>query len=331
MPPLIERYVTDTNMIKVTIGLSAILLLVAGVFQVGPPQWFGTPHAGHAHMASPQAALAQTVMAKRQDQVAKPASDDVVMETAAVIPNQPQMAHPQSPKAQDADTVTAPLVIARQFEKTIPVGHADLHTPEQKAQFVKFMLPLILAANEEILQRRAAIIDAVDRNDRAVLERWSRLYRIDPTGVGLEKLGTQLLLRADTIPVPIALAQAAVESGWGTSRFARQGNALFGQWAWNPDAGMKPLEASNNRAVVRSFPNLFGSVRGYMHNLNTHRRYGAFRADRQKYNNRHPADLAAILVKRLDGYAEIGYAYVEKLEVIMRSNDFGRFANAQLR
>ena len=331
MPPLIERYVTDTNMIKVTIGLSAILLLVAGVFQVGPPQWFGTPHAGYAHTESYRDAPAQTVLAKRQDAAVLPASGDDVIETAAVIPSQSQMAHPQSPEAQAAHTAVAPLLIARQFAKTIPIGHTDLRTPEQKAQFVEIMLPLILAANEEILQRRNAIKDAVARGDRTVVERWSRLYRIDPTGVGLDKLGTQLLLRADIIPVPVALAQAVVESGWGTSRFALQGNALFGQWAWNPDAGMKPRDASNSRAVVRSFPNLFGSVRGYMHNLNTHRRYVAFRNDREKYRNRHPADLAAILVKRLDGYAEIGYAYVEKLEVIMRSNDFEQFATAQLR
>ena len=128
-------------------------------------------------------------------------------------------------------------------------------------------LPLILAANEEIGMRRAAIKRAASANDRGALEKWAQLYRIDVGKQSAQDLRDDILLRADVIPVSLALAQAAVESGWGTSRFAVQGNALFGQWAWKESAGLKPLQASNDKAVVRSFPNLFGSVRAYMHNL----------------------------------------------------------------
>ena len=122
-------------------------------------------------------------------------------------------------------------------------------------------LPLILAANEEIGMRRSAIKRAASANDRGALKKWAQLYRIDVGKQSAQDLRDDILLRADVIPVSLALAQAAVESGWGTSRFAVQGNALFGQWAWKESAGLKPLQASNDRAVVRSFPNLFGSVR----------------------------------------------------------------------
>ena len=115
---------------------------------------------------------------------------------------------------------------------------------------------------------------------------WARLYRVKSEGKSLEDLQRDLLQRADMVPVSLALAQAAIESGWGTSRFARQGNALFGQWAWQADAGLKPAEASNSRAVVRSFPNLFGSVRAYMHNLNTHSSYATFRERRTMLRTR---------------------------------------------
>ena len=138
-------------------------------------------------------------------------------------------------------------------------------------------------------------------------------------------------MRADFVPVSLALAQAAIESGWGTSRFALQGNALFGQWAWQKDAGLKPARASNSEAVVRSFPNLFGSVRAYMHNLNTHPRYATFRARRHLLRRRTQSDLGYQLSNFLDGYAEIGEVYVAKLKTLIRSNDLGQYEAARLR
>ena len=146
------------------------------------------------------------------------------------------------------------------FVKRIPADHLDLATPAQKENFIKMTLPLILAANEEIGMRRAAIKRAARANDRSALEKWAQLYGIDIGKKSTLEIRDNILLRADVIPVSLALAQAAVESGWGHFAFALQGNALFGQWAWKESAGIKPLQASNDRAVVRSFPNLFGSV-----------------------------------------------------------------------
>ena len=226
---------------------------------------------------------------------------------------------------------STPLVVSRKFAKQIPESHVALPVKHQKENFIAMTLPLILAANEEILQRRKAIERAVSRGDRATVERWARLYRIKTEDRPLAEIERQLLVRADLVPVSLALAQAAIESGWGTSRFALQGNALFGQWAWQKDAGLKPARASNSEAVVRSFPNLFGSVRAYMHNLNTHPRYAGFRARRHLLRGRTGADLGYQLSNFLDGYAEIGEVYVAKLKTLIRSNEFGQYEAAILR
>lgn len=226
---------------------------------------------------------------------------------------------------------TRPVYVARNFTKQIPGSHLDLPTKGQKENFVNMVLPLILAANEEISQRRSAIIRAVGRNDRDALLGWARLYRVKGEDKNINELERALLMRADTVPVSLALAQAAIESGWGTSRFARQGNALFGQWAWQADAGLKPQQASNSRAVVRSFPNLFGSVRAYMHNLNTHSSYATFRERRSMMRTRTPGDLGYQLANFMGSYAEIGDVYIDKLQQLIRSNDFGHYEDARLR
>jgi Bax protein len=223
-----------------------------------------------------------------------------------------------------------PLLVARVFAKRIPAEHLDLATPAQKENFIRMTLPLILAANEEIDMRRAAIKRAASAGDRAALEKWAQLYRIDFGKQSTQDMKQKILVRADTIPVALALAQAAVESGWGTSRFAVQGNALFGQWAWKESAGLKPLQASNDRAVVRSFPNLFGSVRAYMHNLNTHSSYENFRRQRVRLADRDERGKGYALAGNLDRYAEIGMEYVEKLRAIIRVNDLHKYATAKL-
>lgn len=235
-----------------------------------------------------------------------------------------------APKASKPDPKVPPVAVARSFVRVIPASHADLATPQQKEQFIKMVLPLILAANEEIIQRRAAIRRAYDRKDAVTLGKWAKLYKLPPENIVNQAFLNELLARADVIPVPLALAQAAIESGWGTSRFARQGNALFGQWAWQEDVGIKPLNASNKNAVVRSFPNLLGSVRAYMHNLNTHQAYQELRDSRKRLAKMPKEDKANVLVNHLNNYAEIGMQYVKDLKIVMRKNKLRDYANAFL-
>ena len=247
------------------------------------------------------------------------------------LPAPPASSAPPTRPTATRPTATGPKIVPRDLAKNIPQSHLGLPVKRQKESFIGITLPLILAANEEISQRRSAITRAVSRGDEATLYRWAQLYRVKIEGRPLAEIQKELLLRADYVPVSLALAQAAIESGWGTSRFALQGNALFGQWAWQRDAGLKPARASNSNAVVRSFPNLFGSVRAYMHNLNTHPRYAAFRARRHLLRGRTQSDLGYQLSNFLDGYAEIGEAYVAKLKTLIRTNDLGQFEAARLR
>ena len=223
-----------------------------------------------------------------------------------------------------------PLMVPRKFVRQIPASHQSLSGSAQKASFLKIALPLILAGNEEVLRRRDAIVRSNKIGDRAILEKWAYLYNIKITDQDNNTLTRQLLGRADVIPVPIALAQAAMESGWGTSRFAIKGNALFGQWAWRDDAGLRPLTPTNDRALVRSFGTLSGSVRAYIHNLNTHPYYENFRNARAVLYDGPEEKKTKVLVKHLDRYAAIGPVYVTKLESLIRTNQFGRYALAYL-
>ena len=134
----------------------------------------------------------------------------------------------------------------------------------------------------------------------------------------------------DEVPVSLALAQAAKETGWGTSRFAQEGNALFGQWTWSGE-GLKPKEADENEGhKVMKFNVLQASVRAYQRNLNTHSTYKEFRLARAKLRDDGlPLD-SIILSEYLDEYAETGEQYVETLKKIIKQNDLKDFDNAKL-
>ena len=300
----------------------AIGLIVPGGFGVKPPQWFHDRSPQDvASVSSVEADRANTSTSVATPGVAPKAEDDLAADRTTKQAPEPA----QTSKGQ-ANLVTIPLKFARH----IPAKHFELTGDAQKQSFIKLVLPLILAANDELLQRREAVKASVQANDRNKLDQWAVLYRIDSENFDDFELAERLLRRVDTIPVALALAQAAVESGWGTSRFAQQGNALFGQWAWTESAGMRPLAASNERAVVRSFGSLLESVRAYMHNLNTHQNYKRFRDARYRLKPQTEAVKASRLAIYLDSYAEIGQAYVKKLLAVMSSNNFDQYAEAKL-
>ena len=134
----------------------------------------------------------------------------------------------------------------------------------------------------------------------------------------------------DEIPVSLAIAQAAKETGWGTSRFARKGNALFGQWTWSGE-GLKPKEAEKGEThKVMKFNSLQLSVRAYLRNLNTHKSYINLRKARSELrSNDKPLD-SLILSKHLDKYAETGSQYIEVLQKIINQNKLKDFDEARL-
>jgi Bax protein len=356
----ISNLLTNRRIVWIAAAIAFLGFTGPGLFGLSPPKFFH----GHdvvteqaktdgllsgKHLA-PVIALNSTQLDASPAIAAKPKTGRVAaggvvrdaLEQAPVRPlKKPLLAKapktPKGPKTSHIElksTKLAPalerLLVPRDFFTHIPDSHLALSGTEQKDSFIKIVLPLILASNEEISKRREAIRRAFESGDWATLEKWAKLYKIDVSDQDKKAVMARLLEQADTIPVALALAQAAVESGWGTSRFAIQGNALFGQWAWRDQAGIRPLNASNDRAVVRSFGSLLGSVRAYMHNLNTHSHYQKFRKARSALRDRPKAGEVQMLVKYLDRYAEIGHAYVKKLKVVIRSNNFGRFARAYL-
>ena len=134
----------------------------------------------------------------------------------------------------------------------------------------------------------------------------------------------------DEIPVSLAIAQAAKETGWGTSRFAQEGNALFGQWTWSGE-GLQPKDADKNEGhKVMKFNVLQASVRAYQRNLNTHLSYKEFRRNRAKLRDQGLALDSLILSKYLDQYAETGSQYVEVLQKIIKQNNLKDFDDAKL-
>ncbi len=222
------------------------------------------------------------------------------------------------------------LNIPKIFLEKVPVGLDELPVEQKKAIFIRFMLPLILKANQEIWGQRKDIIKANNSSNKTVLKSIAKTYKVDIEIMKSDEIYGWANNHLLPIPTSLALAQAAIESGWGTSRFSIQGNALFGQWSWSPQSGIKPLEASNSNAVVRSFPNLQSSVHSYMKNLNTHPAYKEFRTLRNSYINQGKWPDSVELATGLHPYAETGDEYVESIRNIILQNNLQRFDYSRL-
>ena len=321
---LLPRQIENRHILWSALAMLALGLIVPGVFGVKPPQWFAVPQ-----QQEPEQNLDDGSAPTKAQIPATTTSD--ASATAGITSARPDA--DQDAMSEQSSLLANPAIVMvpADFARRIPERHLALSGADQKQSFINLVLPLIVASNDELVQRRNAVKAAFDAKNRAMLEKWAVLYRVDPEKLDNAELAKQLLRRVDTIPVALALAQAAIESGWGTSRFALQGNALFGQWAWTESAGIRPLAASNERAVVRSFGSLLESVRAYMHNLNTHPNYQRFRLARQRLSPQNKTIKAGTLATYLDSYAEIGTAYVDKLRAVMSSNNFDQYARARLR
>lgn len=222
------------------------------------------------------------------------------------------------------------LEVPNLFVPIVPRGLDTLPVGDKKAIFIRFMLPLILNANQEIWEQRKILEEAKNTADYQTIINIAKMYQINTDAVNIDELVRLVNERVLPVPTSLALAQAAIESGWGTSRFSIQGNALFGQWSWSPGSGLKPLEASNSQAVVRSFPEIQGSVTAYMKNLNSHYAYQEFRELRNSYvsDGKWPDGLD--LASAMHPYAEIGDHYVDSIKNIIMQNNLGRFDFSEL-
>ena len=193
------------------------------------------------------------------------------------------------------------------------------NTQLKKETFIKIVLPLIVVENERILDDRKKLIILSEKKFTTDPEKqWIRQklleYKVKKGDI------KELLVRMDIIPVSIALAQAAKESGWGTSRFALEGNAIFGQWTWSGQ-GIAPLNRESNKShKILKFPILRASVKAYKNNLNTHNSYSKFRSKRLSLREKNKKISGLELTETLNNYAQTGSEYTKILNQIIKQN-----------
>ena len=202
-------------------------------------------------------------------------------------------------------------------------------TKKRKEFFIRIVLPLILEENYLIRLDRKRLFVILNKNNNTESERKWLKSKFKQYGV-VNRDFTTLKIRMDEIPVSLAIAQAAKETGWGTSRFALEGNALFGQWTWSGE-GIKPASADSDAThKIMKFKILRASVRAYQRNLNTHSSYKEFREARAIQRDNDGKLNSLELVKYLDKYAETGKEYIVVLKKIIEQNSLTDFDEVKL-
>jgi len=203
------------------------------------------------------------------------------------------------------------------------------NTKKRKDLFIQIILPLVINENDNIKLDRINLFSILNKNKNTKTEQEWLNVKFKQYGIVNKDLST-LKIRMDEVPVSMAIAQAAKETGWGTSRFAQEGNALFGQWTWSGE-GIKPANAEDDSThKVMRFKILQASVKAYQRNLNTHSSYKDFRSARAELRDEGKKLDSMILTEYLDKYAETGKEYVKILQQIIRQNDLTDFDDAKL-
>jgi len=204
---------------------------------------------------------------------------------------------------------------------------------KRKKLFINTLLPIIFVENRKVLEDRKKILDWWNQSDGELFSRefwpnWlfklSEKYNYSESSIG------NLLIRVDVVPISLALAQSAIESGWGSSRYVHEGNAIFGQYTYDEKNGIKPKERRKDKKFfVKKFSSLSESVRSYLKNLNTHLAYESFRQKRRKLRMEGEDLQGKVLAEYLKSYSERNQAYVQDLKQLIESNNFMKFDKVQ--
>mgnify|MGYP001289642571 FL=1 len=212
------------------------------------------------------------------------------------------------------------------FFTQLPRGINELDSiKNRKKIFIQIVLPLVLSENESILAERKKIIflsksRSISKTDQLWLDKKFKYYKVKNKDYEL------LLSKVDIIPPSLAIAQAAYESGWGTSRFALEGNSLFGQRTWASKSGLVPLKRDQDQTFkVTKFDIIRASVKAYKKNLNTHNSYENLRLERKKMRDEGQEISGIKLSQHLDKYSEIKDKYVIYLQKIIEQNSLTDF------
>lgn len=201
---------------------------------------------------------------------------------------------------------------------------------ERKQAFFDYMHEYVERENRRVLALREQLVPLyqvardgapLSRTERRTLRAIAEEYELDPQDMSERELTSELMLRVDKLPTSLVLAQAANESAWGTSRFARQANNLFGQWCFSEGCGLVPSRRPDDAShEVRAFPTVSDAVRAYFHNLNTNETYDYLRRLRSDMRRRDEPMNSLVLAYGLTGYSARGLAYVTELQSIIRHN-----------
>jgi len=225
--------------------------------------------------------------------------------------------------------------VPRLFLASLPGDLKDIRESRvKKSLFFRTVLPLVLQANEEILRDRRRLWNIHFQKSLGLkLGPADRLWMM----VIAERYGVKsgsienLLQRVDIIPPSLALAQAAEESGWGTSRFVREGNAVFGQWTFSDNGSLVPARRDQDKFhKIRAFPSLLESVRAYARNLNTHAAYRKMRRVRHSFRLAGQPLEGLLMVESMKSYSQKGDEYVKKIKTLIEANDLQRLDDARL-
>lgn len=219
----------------------------------------------------------------------------------------------------------------------LPDMHAYAQGAERKAAFFDFMQPIVETQNQAILAERDALLEIVDDLEsggqtsflqKRKLESLAQDYRVEWDADNLHQVIKTLERRVDAVPIALVLVQAAKESGWGTSRFAREGNNLFGEWCYRQGCGIVPgRRATGAKHEVRLFETVDDAVAAYLRNINTGNAYQQLRAIRAEARraNRKPA--ATSLANGLILYSQRREAYVNEVKKMIRQ--YHKFQQSQ--
>lgn len=218
------------------------------------------------------------------------------------------------------------------FLAGVPSDMVALAEPATRKQvFLRLMLPLILVANEDIAEDRRRLEAVLARKAGGHALAAPELAWLDEIAARYEgdsQSPADLLHRVDVVPPSLALAQAAEESGWGTSRFVRTGNNLFGHTR-DDGQGMAPSDGESGPRLA-AFDTLGDAVRAYLRNLNTHRAYEDLRRARTNARARNVFPDGHTLAGSLIAYSIRGQDYVDTIRAIIRANGLVRFDHARL-
>ena len=239
--------------------------------------------------------------------------------------NNPQI---QNIRSNQVQSYKNNIEIKKRSKKIVKNNFENISIQDKKKFFIANLFPIIQSANQDIFEKRNLFFEIekkIQSNnlnvlEAAILKKLFNEYKIKNNDLA------ELKKRIDIVPISLVIAQAAIESGWGTSRFAQEGNAYFGQKVIGTKVnGISPIESENPLIKVRAFQNLNDSVEAYLDNINTHFAYKNFRKSRNELRSFGKTLEGKILSNELKKYSELGDEYIFNIQKIIEKNNLSKF------